>query len=157
MKTEASTAGPGLWPACHVPQAGQPPATFSRTFPGLESGGLSGPLSGAEPGPGGAGVLVASCTALQSLPRALITSDRGHQEPAAWNTVAADWCQHLLKVHKNKLSIGLPVGKIDSVQPTVAGISNDRGAHHVPVIGSNSWTGIKRSARPEGPSTCGGG
>lgn len=37
-----------------------------------------------------------------------------------------DCCQHPLKAHKNKLSIGLPVGKIDSVHPTVAGISSDR-------------------------------
>ena len=37
-----------------------------------------------------------------------------------------DCCQHPLKAHKNKLSIGLPVGKIDSVHPTVASISSDR-------------------------------
>lgn len=53
-----------------------------------------------------------------------------------------DCCQHPLKAHKNKLSVGSPVGKIDSVHRTVAGISSDRGAYHVPVIGSNSWTGI---------------
>lgn len=54
----------------------------------------------------------------------------------------SDCCQHPLKAHKNKLSIGLPVGKIDSVRPSVASISSDRGAYHAAVIGSNSWTGI---------------
>lgn len=53
-----------------------------------------------------------------------------------------DCCQHTLKPHKNKLSIGLPVGKIDSVHQSVAAISSDRGAYHVLVIGSNSWMGI---------------
>lgn len=66
----------------------------------------------------------------------------GVTRPTLLNTNVPDCCQHPLKAHKNKLSIGLPVGKIDSVHPTVAGTSNDRGAYHVPVIGSNSWTGI---------------
>lgn len=66
----------------------------------------------------------------------------GMARPTLLNTDVPDCCQHPLKAHKNKLSIGLPVGKIDSVHPTVAGTSNDRGAYHVPVIGSNSWTGI---------------
>lgn len=34
--------------------------------------------------------------------------------------------QHPLEAHKNKLSLGLPVGKTDSVQPTVAGLRSDR-------------------------------
>lgn len=53
-----------------------------------------------------------------------------------------DCCQQTLKPHKNKLSIGLPVGKIDSVHQSVAAIPSDRGAYHVLVIGSNSWMGI---------------
>jgi hypothetical protein len=75
-------------------------------------------------------------------PFVLINSDRWHCHTESPEHQHPDCCQHPLKAHKNKLSIGLPVGKIDSVHPTVADISNDRGAYHVPVIGSNSWTGI---------------
>lgn len=75
-------------------------------------------------------------------PSCSLTVTAGAARPTPLNTDVPDCCQHPLKAHKNKLSIGLPVGKIDLVHPTVAGISNDRGAYHVPVIGSNSWTGI---------------
>lgn len=60
------------------------------------------------------------------LPLVLINGDRwGGGAPCPGNGVCVvgtpDCCQHPLKAHKNKLSIGLPVGKIDSVHPTVAG------------------------------------
>lgn len=86
-------------------------------------------------------------TLVQSFYHMLINNGFVAMKPAHPKTQFAlktlpDCCQHTLKPHKNKLSIGLPVGKIDSVHQTVAAISSDRGAYHVLVIGSNSWMGI---------------
>lgn len=98
------------------------------------------------PGPRSAGrrSQTPSCQHPARAPRPRARSVRGGR---------SDCCQHPSKAHKSKLSIGVPVGKIDSVHPTVAGISSDRGAYHVPVMGSTAGRGFiarrgQRGRRP---------